>query len=49
MAPSEGGHLVADLRKGSRFFVPLFKGSSYSDTTKRVRVNKQIRISPSES
>jgi translation initiation factor IF-3 len=37
---------VADSEKGGRFFVLSIEGLSIQDTTKRVRVNRQIRISP---
>jgi translation initiation factor IF-3 len=38
--------LVADSENGGRFFVLSIEGLSIQDTTKRVRVNRQIRISP---
>ena len=38
--------LVADSEDGGRFFVLSIEGLSIQDTTKRVRVNRQIRISP---
>jgi translation initiation factor IF-3 len=36
----------ADSEDGGRFFVLSIEGLSIQDTTKRVRVNRQIRISP---
>jgi translation initiation factor IF-3 len=36
----------ADSEDGGRFFVLSFEGLRIQDTTKRVRVNRQIRISP---
>ena len=38
--------LVADSEDGGRFFVLSIEVLSIQDTTKRVRVNRQIRISP---
>jgi translation initiation factor IF-3 len=37
---------LADSENGGRFFVLSIEGLSIQDTTKRVRVNRQIRISP---
>jgi translation initiation factor IF-3 len=40
------GRLLRTPNNGARFFVLSFEGLSIQDTTKRVRVNRQIRISP---
>jgi translation initiation factor IF-3 len=40
------GCLLRTPKTGGRFFVLSFEGPSIQDTTKRVRVNRQIRISP---
>jgi translation initiation factor IF-3 len=45
--PRRGGSFVfADSVIGSAFLFPLLEGFGIQDTTKRVRVNRQIRISP---
>src|SRR5450756_2554691 len=46
MAPRLGGILLRGLQKGSAFLFSSSKGARIQDITKRVRVNKQIRISP---
>jgi translation initiation factor IF-3 len=40
------GRLLRTPRDGVRFFLLSYEASSIQDTTKRVRVNRQIRISP---
>jgi translation initiation factor IF-3 len=45
--PCRGDSCHRGLRKGPRFFVSLLGGAlTIQDSTKRVRVNRQIRISP---